>query len=78
MMFITTLVVSFLVCCMLEVRCGYAGVVSGLQPGHYSIVASSWFLFFSYHNDARSNKHQIKNVTFGRRIGSNEVNLLLC
>jgi hypothetical protein len=21
-------------------------------------VASSWFLFFSYHNDARSNKHQ--------------------
>ena len=23
------------------------------------IVASGWFLFFSYHNDARSNKHQI-------------------
>jgi len=23
-------------------------------------VASSWFLFFSYHNDARSNKHQIR------------------
>jgi len=22
-------------------------------------VASSWFLFFSYHNDARSNTHQI-------------------
>jgi len=22
-------------------------------------VASSWFLFFSYHNDAWSNKHQI-------------------
>jgi len=31
MMLITTLVVSFLVCCMLEVRCGLAGVVSGLQ-----------------------------------------------
>ena len=31
MMLITTLVVSFLVCCMLEVRCGQAGVVSGLQ-----------------------------------------------
>jgi len=30
-MLITTLVVSFLVCCRLEVRCGYAGVVSGLQ-----------------------------------------------
>jgi len=31
MMLITTLVVSFLVCCMLEVRCGWAGVASGLQ-----------------------------------------------
>jgi len=26
-------------------------------------VASSWLLFSSYHNDARSNKHQIKMVT---------------
>jgi hypothetical protein len=31
MMSITTLVVSFLVCCMLEVRCSWAGVVSGMQ-----------------------------------------------
>jgi len=31
MMLITTLVVSFLVCCMLEARCSKAGVVSGLQ-----------------------------------------------
>jgi len=31
MMLITTLVVSFLACYMLEVRCGWAGVVSGLQ-----------------------------------------------
>jgi len=23
------------------------------------IMTSSWFLFYSYHNDARSNKHQI-------------------
>jgi len=23
-------------------------------------MASSWFLFFSYHNDARSNERQIK------------------
>jgi hypothetical protein len=30
MMLITTLVVSFLVCCMLEVRCGLVRVVSGL------------------------------------------------
>jgi len=22
-------------------------------------VASIWFVFFSYHNDARSNKHQM-------------------
>jgi len=25
-------------------------------------VASSWFLFFIYHNDARSNKHQIPDT----------------
>ena len=31
MLLITTLVVSFLVCCMLEVVCGSAGVVSRLQ-----------------------------------------------
>ena len=31
MLLITTLVVSFLVCCVLEVRCSYAGVVSGFQ-----------------------------------------------
>ena len=30
-MLVTTLVVSFLVCCRLEVRCGEVGVVSGLQ-----------------------------------------------
>jgi len=30
-MLVTTLVVSFLVCCRLEVRCGSAGVVSGQQ-----------------------------------------------
>ena len=45
-MLITTLIVSFLVCCRLEVMCGQAGVVSGLQakaqlcfslqPGHHS------------------------------------------
>ena len=23
-------------------------------------MEASWFLFFSYHNDARSNKHQIR------------------
>jgi len=48
-MSITTLVVSFLGCCRLEVRSGYVGVVSGLrakeacfslQSGHYfSLIA---------------------------------------
>jgi len=37
-MLITTLVVSFLVCCMLEVRCGSAGI--SLQPGHYSSLTA--------------------------------------
>jgi len=44
MMLITTLVVSFLVCCMLEDRCGVVGVVSGLQTINVVIniiVASS-------------------------------------
>jgi len=102
-MLITTLVVSFLVCCRLEVSCGWAGVVFGLQTAartlpqlnrnqewndqcgnqHYirellmlgivmpetcwtyrkynKIISDIYlvFLFFSYHNDARSNKHQI-------------------
>jgi hypothetical protein len=31
MLLITTLVVTFLLCCVLEVRCGQAEVVSGLQ-----------------------------------------------
>ena len=35
-MLITTLVFSFLVCCRLEVRCGQAGVVSGLQALAYN------------------------------------------
>ena len=32
---VTMLVVSFLVCCRLEVRCGYVGVVSGLQANMF-------------------------------------------
>ena len=40
MMLITTLVVSFLVCCRLEVRCGYAGVVSGLQAKALALACS--------------------------------------
>jgi len=35
-MLITTLAVSFLVCCRLKVRCGYTGVVSG----HYSSITA--------------------------------------
>ena len=43
-MLITTLVVSFLVFCMLDVRCGWAGVVSGLQAraqrGYSSVITT--------------------------------------
>jgi len=47
-MLITTLVVSFLVCCMLEVRCGWSWIASGLQakaqqvvqPGYYSSLTA--------------------------------------
>jgi len=44
MMLFTTLVVSFLVCCMLEVRCklGWSVRVAGLsmQSGHYSSLTA--------------------------------------
>jgi len=48
-MLITTLVVSFLVCCRLEVKCGSAGVVQAagystcfsLEPGHYSSLTTT-------------------------------------
>jgi hypothetical protein len=36
MMLIAILNVSLLVCCMLEVRCGWAGVVSGLQAAVFN------------------------------------------
>jgi len=44
MMLITTLVVSFLLCCMLEVSCSLAGVVSGLslQPGHHPTLTEPY------------------------------------
>jgi len=40
MMLITTLVVSFLACCRLDVRCGKSGVVPGLQHGHHSSITA--------------------------------------
>ena len=30
---------------------------------NYNKITSSGFLFFSYHNDARSNKHQINGTS---------------
>ena len=51
---ITTLVVLFLVRCVLEFLCGWFGVVSMLQA-----EAQLDLLFFNYQNDARSNKHKI-------------------
>jgi len=41
MMLITTLVVSFLVCCRLEVRCSKAGVVSGMQVATRTLLCLS-------------------------------------
>jgi len=38
MMLITTLVLSFLGWCMLEVRCGWAGVVSGSRPATQTLL----------------------------------------
>jgi len=51
---ITTLIVFFLVRCVLEFRCGWVGVVSVLQ-------AEAQLLSFNCHNDARSNKHKVKH-----------------
>jgi len=51
------------------VRVGWSSVRDAgynLQPGHYSI----WFLFSSYHNDARSNTHQIQQILDGGGGGS--------
>ena len=45
----TTFVVSFLVCCRLEVRCGWAGVVSGLQAQAQVVRAPD-----DGHNNARN------------------------
>ena len=43
MMLITTLFVSFLVCCMLEVRFSLAGVVPGLQA-HARLMKIAYFM----------------------------------
>ena len=76
MMLITTLVVSFLVCCMLEVRCGQAGVVSGLQakarlkscfslqPRHYSSLTAPNLQHTANHerNDQCGNQHYSREL----------------
>jgi len=56
-MLITTLVVSFLGCCRLEVRCGQAGVVSRLQPGHYSSLLQSFRPSSGVQDCTYSNRH---------------------
>jgi len=63
-MLITTLVISFLVCCMLEVRCGSAGVVSGLQPGHYSSLTTPNLQHAANQerNDQCGNQHYSRNL----------------
>jgi len=46
-------------------------------------VASGWFLFFSYHNDAQSNKHQMYTlrlhiVLFCRTVNETEFTIQNC
>ena len=51
MMLITILVVSFLVCCRLEVRCGYAGLYSSLTAPNLQHTANQ------KRNDQYGNQH---------------------
>jgi len=62
---ITTLVVLFLVRCLLEIRCGWVGVVSVLQAEavfqpatRIPQVTSSWSFILQLSHDAGSNKHK--------------------
>jgi hypothetical protein len=59
MILITTLAFSFLICCRLEVRCRQAGVVSDLQPEHYSSLPASNLqpTANQEQNDQRGNQH---------------------
>ena len=63
-MLITTLVVSFLVCCRLEVRCGWVGVVSGLHPRHYSklTVPNLQHTTNQERNDQCGNQHHSREL----------------
>jgi len=64
MMLITILVVSILVCCSLEVRCGEAGVVSGMHPGHYSSLPAPNFQTTANQdrNDQNGNQHHSREL----------------
>ena len=72
MMSITKLVVTFLVCCMLEVRCRQAGVVSrlqakacfNLQPRHYSSLTAP---------NLQHTANQERNDQFGNQHYSREL-----
>jgi len=61
MMLITTLVVSFLVCCMLEVRCG---LQASQQPGHYSslIAPNLQHTANQERNDQCGNQHHSREL----------------
>jgi len=59
-MLITTLVVSFLVCCRLEVRCSWAGLVSG----HYFSLTALYLQHTANQerNDQCGNQHYSREV----------------
>jgi hypothetical protein len=69
-MLITTLVVSF---CKdgrgsVNVKLWFLVVYVRCEVLCRSVVLDNVFLFFSYHNDARSNTHQSLYVHFARRV----------
>ena len=64
-MLIATLVVSFLLCCWLEVRCGWAGLVSGLQAaGHYSSLPAPYL----QHTTNQERNDQCGNLHYSREL----------
>jgi len=56
MMLVTTLVVSFLVFCLLEVSCGYPGVASGLTAPNLQQTENQ------ERNDQCGNQHLVREL----------------
>jgi len=70
MMLITTLVVSFLVSCMLEVRCGYAGVVSGLLSRALACSPDTTPAYAHLTSNIQQTKNETTNVVINIIVAS--------